>query len=67
MVVIKGAKNEEAGVRAERKWLEQKYPGFQKGAQSLMNSSGKDYDLMEITTHEGPKSIYFDITDFFGK
>jgi len=66
-VVIKGAKDEEAGVAAERAWLEQRYPGFQKGRQSLMSSGGKHYDLIEITTREGHKSVYFDITEFFGK
>jgi hypothetical protein len=66
-VVIKGAKDEEAGVAAESAWMEQKFPGFVKGTQALMNSGGKSYDRIEITTREGKKTIYFDITDFFGK
>jgi hypothetical protein len=66
-VIIKGAKDEIAGVEAERVWMEQRYPGFIKGQQSLLTSSGRQFDEIEITTHEGHKTIYFDITDFFGK
>jgi hypothetical protein len=47
--------------------MEQRFPGFVKGTQALMNSGGKSYDRIEITTREGKKTIYFDITDFFGK
>ncbi len=67
-IVIKGAKDEEAGVAAERAWLEQRYPGFDKGRQSLMSSDGKNFDLIEFTTASGEhRSVYFDISDFFGK
>ena len=67
-VVIKGAEDEKAGIAAERAWLEQRYPGFQKGRQSLVHSGGRLYDLIEFTTADGQKkSVYFDITDFFGK
>ncbi|MDB6064226.1 MAG: hypothetical protein JWR26_434 [Pedosphaera sp.] len=67
-VVIHSAEDEEAGIKAERAWLEKNYPAFRKGRQSLMASGGKHYDLIEFTTAEGQaKSVYFDITDFFGK
>ena len=66
-IVIKGAKNEEAGVAAERAWMEQRYPEFLKGQQALLSSGGKHYDEIKITTREGHKTVYFDITDFFGK
>lgn len=66
-VVIKGAQDEEAGLSAERAWLAQRYPGFRMGRQSLLASGGRHYDLIEITTSQGHKRIYFDITDFFGK
>ena len=66
-IVIKGAKDEEAGVAAERTWMEQRYPGFHKGQQALLGSGGKHYDEIRITTREGQKTVYFDITDFFGK
>ncbi len=66
-VIIRGARDEEAGVAAERTWLEQRYPGFHQGQQSLLGSKGKNYDEIKITTQEGAKTVYFDITDFFGK
>ena len=66
-VVIKGAKDEEAGVAAEYAWLRQKYPGYKLSKQSLRGSGDRHYDLIEIDTREGHKTIYFDITDFFGK
>ena len=66
-VVISGAKNEEAGVAAERAWMEQRYPGFSQGRQTLLSSGGKKYDAIQIATREGHKTVYFDITDFFGK
>jgi hypothetical protein len=67
-VVIKNAHHEEIGVPAERAWLEQRYPGYDKGEQSEMTVNGKQFDLIEFTTATGEhKSVYFDITDFFGK
>ena len=66
--VVIVAKDEEAGVAAERAWLEQRYPGFDKGRQSLLDHDGKKYDLIDITTTAGEhKTLYFDITGFFGK
>jgi hypothetical protein len=67
-VVIKNARHEEIGVPAERAWLERRYPGYDKREQSLMTVNGKQFDLIEFMTAAGEhKSIYFDITDFFGK
>lgn len=66
-VIIKGAKDEQAGVAAERAWIEQRYPGFHKGQQSLLSSGGKHYDEIRIATREGHKALYFEITDFLGK
>ena len=67
-VVIKGAKNEQEGVDAERKWVNKVHPGWKKGAQALMNAEGKYYDRIEYTTPSGEtQTIYFDITEFFGK
>lgn len=66
-VIIKGA-TEETGVRAEYSYIEKHYPGFKRGAQSLQNSKGRMFDAIEFTTADGKKkTIYFDITDFFGK
>jgi len=67
-VIVKGAKNETEGVKAEYEWIAREYPGYQRGSQSLGDCSGTGADVIEITTREGQKlRVYFDISDFFGK
>jgi hypothetical protein len=66
--IIVKAPNEESGVRAEYEYIRQHYPGSKEGDQSLQESKGKSYDVMELTTAEGKKkTLYFDITAYFGK
>ena len=66
-VVIKGA-TEETGVRAEYAYIEKHYPGYKRGGQSLQSVKGRSYDAIDITTSDGKKkTVYFDITQFFGK
>ena len=67
-VVIKGAPNTAAGVRAESDWIRKNHPGWKKREQSLMSDGNRYYDRIEYTTPQGEtKTIYFDITYFFGK
>jgi hypothetical protein len=68
-VVIKGAKDTMEGIEAESKWMEKKHRGWEKGDQALVSKDGKHYDRID---YSGPKdgkkmTIYFDITDFYGK
>jgi hypothetical protein len=66
-VLIKGA-TEETGVHAEYEYLQKHYPGYRRGGQSLQSSKGRSFDVLELTTADGKKmTIYFDITEFFGK
>ena len=66
-VIIK-APNEAAGVRAESEWVRQHHPGWRKGSQALISEGNRMFDRIEYTTPEGKtRTIYFDITDFFGK
>ncbi len=66
--VIINSATESTGVHAEYVWLAQRYPGYTRGLQSLQESGGKRYDVLEFTTAVGEKKhVYFDITDFFGK
>ena len=58
---------EETGVRAEYDYLKEKFPGYVMVKQSLQNHEGRTYDVLDIKTKDGPKSVYFDITEFFGK
>lgn len=61
-------KSEMSGVSAEYKWLKDNYPGYTLISQSLSSSNGKPYDVMNIKTKDGDKkTIYFDISNFFGK
>lgn len=66
-IVVK-APNEESGVHAEHEYIRQHYPGSEEGRQSLQNSKGRAYDAMDFTTADGKKkTLYFDITAYFGK
>ena len=67
-IVIKGAPNSSAGIDAEYAWLRKYRPGWVKGAQALLNENDKYYDRIDLITPQGEnKTIFFDITDFFGK
>lgn len=71
-IVIQNAKGEDDGVASEYYYLEQKY-GERKvdwdlEYQSLVNEGDRSYDKMDIQLYDGTEiTIYFDITDFFGK
>ena len=66
-VVIKGG-NEETGVAAEYAYLEKHHPGYQRGAQAAFSKGKRQYDRLSFTTAKGEqRTIFFDITDFFGK
>jgi hypothetical protein len=60
--------NEMEGIAAEYDWLKKHYPGYKNLGQSLVQNKGKSYDILKIKTAGGQtKSIYFDISKFFGK
>lgn len=66
-VIIK-APNELAGVRGEYDWIRKNHPDWQLVEQSVLNAGGKVYDKMDFQTPDGrPVTLFFDITDFFGK
>lgn len=61
-------KSESKGVNAEYTWLKEHYPGYKMKSQSLSFHDKKPYDLLNIVTADGEsKTIYFDISGFFGK
>ena len=67
-VLIKNAKGEEDGVAAESHWVRTVHPGWRKGDQALLSDKGRSYDRIEYRTPNGEtKTLYFDITEFFGK
>jgi hypothetical protein len=66
-IIIK-EKTERTGVDAEYDWLRKNYPGYKMKMQALLSEKGKFYDRLDITTAAGEaKSIYFDISNFYGK
>lgn len=61
-------KSETTGVSAEYAWLKKNYPGYSLKSQSLVFHHKKPYDTLDIVTKDGEdKTIYFDISNFFGK
>ncbi len=66
--VIVEAAHESEGIRAEYRWLSEHYPGYKRGPQHLRGANGRAYDQLDIVTAGGQhRSVYFDITSFFGK
>jgi len=66
-VAIHGA-TEQTGVDAEYDYLARHFPGYHQSRQSLTSHEKRRYDVLEFTTANGAKmTIYFDITEFFGK
>jgi hypothetical protein len=70
-VIIKAANSME-GISAEYQYLSNKYgirgQDWNLEMQSLMQDKGKSYDVMMVALKDGTKqSIFFDISEFFGK
>jgi hypothetical protein len=66
-VIIKAPDNF-IGVRVEYAWIKKNCPGWQLEKQSAFKAGNKIYDKMEFRAPDGrQKTIYFDITDFYGK
>ena len=57
------------GIRAEREWLNKKYPGYENNMQILTHIETKQgtrtFDILPIRKGNIKKDIYFDITEFF--
>lgn len=70
--IVIDAENEVTGVLAEYEYLEKRFgkrgKDWKLNMQSLIEKSKKIYDMMDLTLSDGTeKTIYFDITSFFGK
>ena len=62
------AGNEFEGVQRENEYLAQHYPNWSKKQQSLRNENGRIFDQIDIVAPDGMrKSVFFDITEWFGK
>jgi hypothetical protein len=66
--IIINKTNEMDGIAAEYDWIKNHYSGYINLGQELAYNKDKPYDIIKIKTAEGQcKSIYFDISAFFGK
>jgi len=67
-IILEGATNELNGVQAEHIYTSTRYPGWKWRMQSLMNVGDKHYDIIGLVGQKGEtKTIYFDISSWFGK
>jgi len=56
------------GVGEEYQWMQRNCPGLQPGMQSLQEIEGKPYDVLTWRNDRGQeRTVYFDISRFFGK
>jgi hypothetical protein len=66
-ILVKGA-TEVTGIAAEYRWLHDHVPGFRLKQQSLLGVGGRQYDRLDGVMPNGERrSVFFDITEFFGK
>lgn len=55
-------------VPAEYDWVQEHCRGFQPAMQALQEFDGKPYDVLTLHNARGVKrTVYFDISGFFGK
>ena len=67
-IVLDGVTNEMDGVRAEHAEVARRFPGWQWDAQSLTPpTNGRIFDVISLSKGAESKTVYFDITDWFGK
>jgi hypothetical protein len=70
-IVILGAQGESNGVDSEYQYLDLLHgprpTGWTMVQQSLLGDQGKNYDALEIEHNGKRETVYFDITDYFGK
>jgi len=66
-ILVKGA-TEATGVAAEYQWLRDHLPGCRPERQVLLDVGGRRYDQLDVVMSNGERrSVFFDITEFFGK
>jgi len=59
--------NEDAGIRAQRKWLADHFPGYRKLHSALDFKGEKHFDIVTIRLADGTeKTLFFDVTSFYG-
>lgn len=66
--VVISADDEDDGLRLERRWIYEHYGKFRKKSGGLAAADGRHYDVLtvELADHS-EKTIFFDITQFYGR
>lgn len=58
---------EPAGVRAERQWLINHYPGYRKLKSGVVADGPRHFDVVTLQLPDGTeRTLFFDITGFYG-
>ncbi|HEX3578471.1 MAG TPA: hypothetical protein VHY33_07895 [Thermoanaerobaculia bacterium] len=66
--IVINATNEHDGIAQEKAWINENYPGAKEVKQALTTCNDKPADEIDIATANGRTvSLYFDISNFFGK
>ncbi|HEV7428871.1 MAG TPA: hypothetical protein VGQ46_21165 [Thermoanaerobaculia bacterium] len=66
--IVIDATNEHDGIAKEKAWINENYPGAKEVKQARTTCNGKPADQLDIETANGRSvSVYFDISNFFGK
>src|ERR1051326_3599424 len=66
--VIVHANDETVGIHAEYAWINEHWPGSRRGKQGLVTQNNRLYAALTITDKTGQeRTLYFDITEYFGK
>jgi hypothetical protein len=66
-VIVLGATNNFEGVAAESLWTRKAHPDWRKSEQALIRSGSHLFDRIGYQTPDGPQTIWFEISGFFGK
>jgi hypothetical protein len=67
-IQLPGVQRETQGVDAEYAYIQKNFPGWKLKSQALLADKGKQYDSLSLTGPGGAtKTIFFDITPWFGK
>jgi hypothetical protein len=66
-IVILGAEDNDDGVNYEYRVLKAMFKDYEVISQSLIFDDNKVYDLIKISSKEKIHTIWFEITDFYGR
>ena len=66
--IVISATTERTGIAEEKAWINENYPGAKVAKQELTTCNDKPADVLDLETANGRTvSVYFDISNFFGK